>query len=127
MKSTLKTHTVGTLYIPISDNNPTNIPPTSPKFDTSIHYTDPLPIIPWPICNILGAGIPLESKNLLEVYSDMIHQHDGTHLAESIVEDAIWQKTYAQLLNVPTIHYHLPSVAVGKRFVNFLTKELLEI
>ena len=46
----------------------------------------------WPIGDLLGADRPIASKKLLEVYGDIIHQNDGTHLAGGIVEDKIWQQ-----------------------------------
>ena len=108
--------------MPQPSNTPTT--PTTLRTNSSRSQPNTPSAISWPIGDILGADRSLESKNTLEIYGYIIHWNDCTQLVESIAEHVILQQWYTLLLSVPMMRYHLPSRAIGKRFLNLFTKEL---
>ena len=61
---------------------------------------------------------------LHSVYSDHVHDNDGTHLSGEIDDDATWQHYWLRMVQLPSTRYQAPPGKIGRRFLTIFTSEL---
>eukprot|EP00957_Ditylum_brightwellii_P092867 7069384-Ditylum_brightwellii.AAC.1 len=54
---------------------------------------------------------------LIEVYSDMVHLNNRSHMDGGIPDDKDWQQQWLSLSALPSKRYNVPKGKVGRQFI----------
>ena len=76
-----------------------------------------------PGADLPGSEITAADRLLDGVFGDHPHQNSGCHLNGGINDDAVWQRRWKRVAQLPTSLYAAPKGKVGRRFVSTLAAE----